>query len=99
MRFSQGTLGGQQITLYTGVLYVANQAPMPFCTISPSRRHDPSVIWAHLDPILQFVAKDHTEVHNLYYFSDGPATQHKNHTSFLHDPHTRVFKTVMWNFF
>ncbi|KAL7857250.1 hypothetical protein SRHO_G00161490 [Serrasalmus rhombeus] len=43
----------QQASLHTGVLYVAgDQAPQSFCTISPSRRHDPVAIWAHLDPIL-----------------------------------------------
>lgn len=75
---------------------------MPFCTISPSRRHDPSAVWAHLDPILQFLAKDHTNVQNLHLFSDGPATQYKDRSNFhiiSTEPHQRGFSVVTWNFF
>ncbi|XP_017312736.1 uncharacterized protein LOC108258548 [Ictalurus punctatus] len=76
--------------------------PMLFCPISPSRRHDPRSIWAHLDPILQFLAKDHTNVQSLHFFSDRPATQCKNRANFYMtatEPHQRGFSTVMWNFF
>ncbi|KAJ3612394.1 hypothetical protein NHX12_020670 [Muraenolepis orangiensis] len=46
----------QQASLHTGVLYTAGeQVPHTFCSISPSRRHDPVAIWAHLDPILKAV--------------------------------------------
>lgn len=35
--------------LHTGVLYTqGEQVPHSFCSISPSRRHDPVAIWAHL---------------------------------------------------
>lgn len=46
-------LGGSHklVTVHTGVFYVFHA----FCTISPSRRHDPAAIWAHLDPILDMI--------------------------------------------
>lgn len=31
------------------------QSPVTFCSISPSRLHDPPAIWAHLDPVLNMV--------------------------------------------
>ncbi|KAJ8334000.1 hypothetical protein SKAU_G00413190 [Synaphobranchus kaupii] len=44
----------QQASLHTGVLYTAGEeAPRTFCSISPSRRHEPVAIWAHLDPVLK----------------------------------------------
>ncbi|ROI70160.1 hypothetical protein DPX16_0511 [Anabarilius grahami] len=92
----------QQVTLHTGVLYLVNQPPMPFCTISPSRRHDPPAIWAHLDPILDFLKKDHSDVQNLHFFSDGPVTQYKNRSNFYiisTEPHQKGFSTVTWSYF
>ena len=47
----------KQVTLHTGVLYVGKEPPISFCTISPSRRHDPASIWAHLDPILDMLKR------------------------------------------
>ncbi|MED6294865.1 hypothetical protein CHARACLAT_025505 [Characodon lateralis] len=46
----------QQARLHTEVLYTpGEQAPHDFCSISPSRRHDPVAIWAHLDSVLKVV--------------------------------------------
>ncbi|CAH0719504.1 unnamed protein product, partial [Brenthis ino] len=39
-----------QITLHTGVLYIKNEKPLSFCTISAENCHTPEAIWAHLDP-------------------------------------------------
>lgn len=69
----------QQATLHTGVLYTAeDQSPLAFCSISPSRRHDPTAIWAHLDPVLGMIRQRFPEVKKLHFFSDGPATQYRN---------------------
>lgn len=65
----------KQATLHTGVLYVqAEPAPVPFCTISLSRRHDPPSIWAHLDPVLKMIQENHPNVSCLHFFSDGLAS-------------------------
>lgn len=66
----------QQATLHTGVLYISEELPIPFCSISPSRRHDPPAIWAHLEPVLEMVKTKYPEVERLHFFSDGPATQY-----------------------
>lgn len=64
----------QQATLHTGVLYTAeDQSPLAFCSISPSRRHDPTAIWAHLDPVLGMIRQTYLEVKKLNwnYFEAG----------------------------
>ncbi|KAL2099467.1 hypothetical protein ACEWY4_005947 [Coilia grayii] len=92
----------QQATLHTGVLYVHDQPPMSFATISPSRRHDPVAIWAHLDPILDMVQSEYSDVQHLHFFSDGPATQYRQKGNFFmisSEPHQKGFKKITWNFF
>ncbi|XP_037395079.1 uncharacterized protein LOC108426002 isoform X1 [Pygocentrus nattereri] len=93
----------QQASLHTGVLYVAgDQAPQSFCTISPSRRHDPVAIWAHLDPILNQVREQHPDVCTLHFFSDAPATQYRQKGNFFHlstEPFKYGFKQISWHFF
>lgn len=93
----------KQATLHTGVLYVqAEPAPVPFCTISPSRRHDPPSIWAHLDPVLKMIQENHPDVTCLHFFSDGPASQYKQKANFhllSTVPFEKGFSTTTWNFF
>ncbi|XP_034084202.1 uncharacterized protein LOC117554075 isoform X2 [Gymnodraco acuticeps] len=93
----------QQANLHTGVLYTAGgQAPHTFCSISPSRRHDPVAIWAHLDPILKVVRERHPQVSILHFFSDGPATQYRQKGNFFYlstEPYKYGFKEITWNFF
>lgn len=86
----------QQATLHTGVLYIAAQNPIAFCSISPSRRHDPPAIWAHLDPVLDMVQSRFPQVSRLHFFSDGPATRYRQKVNFK--PFKRGFD-VNWNFF
>ena len=73
----------QQATLHTGVLYAGAQWPLTFYSISPSRRHDPPAIWAHLDPIVEMVKEKYPKVNRLHFFSDGPATQYRQKGNFL----------------
>lgn len=93
----------QQASLHTGVLYTAGeQAPHTFCSISPSRRHDPVAIWAHLDPVLKVVRERHPQVSILHFFSDGPATQYRQKGNFFYlstEPYKYGFKEITWNFF
>lgn len=82
--------------------YVQDQPPIPFNTISPSRRHDPVAIWAHLDPILEMVKNQCPDVQHLHFFSDGPATQYKQKGNFYmicSEPHQKGFPKTAWNFF
>lgn len=93
----------QQASLHTGVLYTSGeQAPHTFCSISPSRRHDPVAIWAHLDPVLKVVRERHPQVSRLHFFSDGPATQYRQKGNFFYlstEPFKYDFKEITWNFF
>ncbi|RXM28486.1 hypothetical protein EOD39_9725 [Acipenser ruthenus] len=92
----------KQVTLHTGVLYVAEEPPISFCTISPSRRHDPAAIWAHLDPILDMIKHQYPAVQHLHFFSDGPATQYKQKGNFYMvctEPYKKGFQGTTWNFF
>ncbi|XP_061892415.1 uncharacterized protein LOC133642309 [Entelurus aequoreus] len=91
----------QQATLHTGVLYTNGQT-VPFCSISPSRRHDPPAIWAHMEPVLAMVKTKYPEVERLHFYSDGPATQYKQKGNFYllsSEPFRQGFKDLSWNFF
>lgn len=93
----------QQATLHTGVLYTAaDQWPVTFCSISPSRRHDPPAIWAHLSLVLDMVRERYPLINCLHVFSNGPATQYKKKGNFYllsKEPFKKGFKDINWNFF
>ncbi|KAL7861848.1 hypothetical protein SRHO_G00132890 [Serrasalmus rhombeus] len=93
----------QQATLHTGVLYIKAEQPIiPFCSISPSRQHDPPAIWAHLSPILTQLRERCPGVTRLHFFSDGPATQYKQKANFYMlstEPFKMGFKETSWHFF
>ncbi|KAK6291241.1 hypothetical protein J4Q44_G00383610, partial [Coregonus suidteri] len=93
----------KQASLHTGVLYTTGeQAPHTFCSISPSRRHDPVAIWAHLDPVLKVVRERHPQVSTLHFFSDGPATQYRQKGNLFYlstEPYKYGFKEITWNLF
>jgi len=42
-----------QTTMRTGLLYVGQLEPKPFCTLSDSRSHEPVAIWMYLAPVLK----------------------------------------------
>lgn len=44
-----------QVSLHTGLLYTSKNKPLSFCTFSPSLEHNPASIWAHLEPIINYV--------------------------------------------
>ena len=50
----------KQASLHTGVFYTKGKTT-PFCSISPSRQHDPPAIWAHLDPVLRLIREEHPD--------------------------------------
>lgn len=69
-----------QASLHTVVIYTENENPKSVCTISSSKRHDPSAIWAHLKPILEGLRSKGVET--VHFFSDGPVTQYRNKDNF-----------------
>lgn len=63
-----------QVSLHTGVRYWGEKV-QSFCTVSPDLNHSPIAILIHLKPVLE----EHcTEVKNLHFLSDAPATQYRN---------------------
>ena len=72
-----------QITLHIGMLYRQHDS-VGFASVSESRRHDPSAIWAHLQPVSEKVARENAEIDTVYFVSDGPTTQYRCKSNFLH---------------
>lgn len=90
-----------QVTLHTGVLYQTG-CHRSFATISPSLRHDPCAIWAHLHPVLLRIRESNPEVVALHFWSDGPTTQYRNKYTFYllsRVIHEMGFESATWNFF
>ena len=88
-----------QATLHTGCLYVGKNT-LPFCTISSSRQHDPSAIWAHLSPVLEWMLQKYPSIDKVHFFSDGPTTQYRQKKNFyLFAQRLGRFTTATWNFF
>ena len=67
----------QQATLHTGDLYVSQNDPTTFCTLSDCHLKDPVAIWAYLDPLLDKLHTDFPSVNQVHFFSDGPTTQYR----------------------
>ena len=90
----------KQTTMHTGVLYVGQQDPQPFCTVSDSRMHDPVAIWCYLQPVLDDIAANYPAVTNINFFSDGPTTQYRQKKNFyLFSSMLSRFQCATWNFF
>ena len=91
-----------QTTMHTGVLYVGQEKPTTFCTISDSRAHDPIAIWEYLAPVLTQLRRTYPRVTNVHIFSDGPTTQYrqkKNFFLFATKLFQYGFSYATWNFF
>ena len=91
----------KQASLHTGVLYIKDNT-IPFCSISPSRQHDPPAIWAHMDPVLQMIKENHPQISTVHFFSDGPTTQYKQKGNFMYFstlPFKYGFQATSWHFF
>lgn len=58
-----------QVSLHTGVAYTCREVKS-LCSISPSYRHDPSAIWAHLTPVLTYLREKYPEATTLHVVSD-----------------------------
>lgn len=71
-----------QITLHTGVIYSKDYEPQSFVSISPNNDHNPGAIWAHLQPVVDYVKITFPKVNVLHFFSDGPTTQYRQKKNF-----------------
>ena len=79
-----------QITLHTGYFQTSKSNNVQsFCTLSDSLQHDPPAIWAHLTPVLKEIRTNHPEfeVSSLHVYSDSPATQYRQKTTFFFCQH------------
>lgn len=89
-----------QVSLHTGVAYTWKDVKS-LCSISPSYRHDPSAIWAHLTPVLSYLREQHPAATTLHVVSDGPTTQYRSKKNFFlltNVPYQMAWKRVTWNF-
>lgn len=88
-----------QASLHTVVTYTEEGTTDTVCSISPSKRHDPPAIWAHLMPILEELKEK--KIDTIHFFSDGPSSQYRNKENFyfLTTIFTDMgFKCATWNF-
>ncbi|KAL2087166.1 hypothetical protein ACEWY4_018225 [Coilia grayii] len=88
-----------QVSLHTGVAYTCREVKS-ICSISPSYRHDPSAIWAHLTPVLIYLIEKYPEATTLHVVSDGPTTQYRSKKNFFlltNVPYQMGWKRVTWN--
>ena len=74
----------RQVTIRTGVMYVGDvDQPISFCTLSPSKRHDPTAIWTYLAPLFEYMHASHPDIETIYFFSDGPTSQYRQQVKFF----------------
>lgn len=69
----------RQISLHTGVVYMKNCTRL-FCTISDCLRHDPSSIWAHLQPVLESLKLYHNSTFCIWW-TNNPVQKNNNKIS------------------
>lgn len=89
-----------QASLHTGVAYTKDNV-ISVCSISPSFRHDPCAIWAHLCKVLSFLKQKCPSASVLHIVSDGPTTQYRSKNNFFlftNIPYQMGWKKLTWNF-
>ena len=92
----------RQISLHTGVLYLAEGKQQTFCTVSDNIHHGPAAIWAHLSPVLTDIRKKYQQIKSVEFFNDGPSSQYRQKYNFyllVSEPYNLGFQNVEWNFF
>ncbi|CAH0550600.1 unnamed protein product [Brassicogethes aeneus] len=75
-----------QLSLHTVVVYYKSSnndmQKKCFCTVSPSLRHDPVAICAHLLPVFRKLKTFVENLKHIHFLSDGPSTQYRNRKMF-----------------
>jgi len=83
LKFKVCILGHQnkQLSLHTGI-YFTKHHQQSFCIVSGNLNHGPAAIWAHLEPVLKMLKKEHPKADTIDFFSDGPTTQYRQKGNF-----------------
>lgn len=73
----------QQVTLHTGVLYLRDSDGLKirtqtFCSLSDNNRHDTMAVWAHLQPVFEWLKNQDLDINRIHILSDSPVNQYKN---------------------
>ncbi|KAG5885942.1 hypothetical protein JTB14_018396 [Gonioctena quinquepunctata] len=95
--------GRQQVTLHTGVLYLKNPddtvKAQSFCTLSDNNRHDSIAVWAHLEPIFDWLKNQRPNIHAVHILSDSPVNRYRNKFVYhIVSHHLKYFLPGMNNF-
>jgi len=53
------------------------------CTLSECLDHGPAAVWAHLQPIFQFIKRTVPQITIVHFLTDSPTTQYRNKTIFF----------------
>lgn len=77
----------KQFTLHTSEVYFKKDAysglmTQSFCTLSECLDHGPEAVWAHLQPVINFLKQSVTQIRMIHFLSDSPTTQYRNKTIF-----------------
>lgn len=83
-----------QITLHTGVIYLYDQKPISFSTLSANTDHNPYSIWAHLSPVINFLKAEYPKIKKSFFFRWFKYKQKLNFILFA-----KTTKHHNWNFF
>lgn len=74
------------IALHTSVLYLRNEYEDPiqsFCSLSKNLRHDPTLISAHLKPVLEAIKRKIPHLKTIHFQSSGSDNQYRNEDMFI----------------
>lgn len=72
-----------QASLHTSVIYVKDMNPISVCTVSANLEHGSHAIWAHLNPLFNYLKNDlERKLEILHVFSDGPSSQYRQKLNF-----------------
>lgn len=97
-----------QYTLHTVQIYYRKDTysqliSKSLCTLSECNDHNAMSIWAHLNPIFQFIRENCSQIEVVHFLSDAPSTQYRNRTLFYLFAHGLKFmlptvKSATWNY-
>jgi hypothetical protein len=71
-------------------------------TVSSNTNHQPSAIWAHLDPVLKDIRGSYPNITTVHFFTDGPFSQYRQKQNFYlasTAPFDYGFHAMSWSFF
>ncbi|VDI50501.1 Hypothetical predicted protein [Mytilus galloprovincialis] len=88
------------LTVKEKVCITLKGEPKRFAAVSDCLDHNPSAIWAFLDPILDRIINENKNVDTLHFFSDGPCSQYRQKGNFflLSKEMSKRGLQATWNF-